>query len=293
MTAEGMPRLARLKIEAIKVPDLRLSSELVGDEWEDFKASIERLGIREPISIIQDPDGNFWLEDGGNRLKAARELGYEVVPVKVRQGTLEDAVVGSVIANTKRGRVNAGYLAEFVKEAIDRFGWTQKEAAEKLQLSESYVSILWRVAQDKSVLEELKAGRLTVKEAYERVKARGQGEPSHSLTVKLCSTSSTASQSPPLGQERAQPIIEGASPLTDEDILTVTEHSITGSRGLYKTELELCGYCGKPVAKNVARRIFVHAHEYDKALLALEKAKAEEDHATAAPQTPQAEGGRS
>jgi hypothetical protein len=68
---------------------------------------------------------------------------------------------------------------------------------------------------------------------------------------------------------------------------------IAGSRGLYKTELELCGYCGKPVAKNVAKRIFVHAHEYDRALLALEKARAEEDHATAAPQTPQAGGGGS
>ena len=296
MSAEGSQRLMLLKIDVIKVPPIRLSSELTEEEKEGFKASIRRKGIMNPIQVIEDPQGNFWLADGANRLEVARKLGQEVVPVIVRPGTVEDAMVGSAIMNLKRGRVNPGLLAEFIRRLADELGWTLEEIAERLQLSKSYISTLYSIARDKSALENLKAGKLTVREAYERAKAVEQRGPAHSSTVELCSVGLATRQSPPLGQEGAQPVkplVEGARPITDEDILTASEPLIAGSRGLYKTELELCGYCGKPVAKNVAKRIFVHAHEYDRALLALEKARAEEDHATAAPQTPQAGGGGS
>jgi ParB/RepB/Spo0J family partition protein len=286
MSTEEMPRLTRLKIDAIKVPPIRLSSELTEEERGEFEDSIRWDGIMNPIQVIEDPQGNFWLADGGNRLEVARKLGQEVVPVIVRLGTVEDAIVGSAVMNLKRGRVNPGLLAEFIRHLADKFNWTLEEIAEKLRLSKSHVSTLHSIARDKNVLEELKAGKLTVREAYERAKAVEQKGPAHSSTVELCSAGPATHQSPPLRGEGTQPVVEGAGPVTDEDIFA-------GSRGLYKTKLELCGYCGRPVAKEVAKRIFVHAHEYDRALLALEKARAEEDHAKTAPQTPQAEGGGS
>jgi len=268
MSTEEMPRLMWLKISVIKVPPIRLSSELAEEERSEFEASIKQDGIINPVQVIEDPQGNFWLADGGNRLEVARKLGQEVVPVIVRPGTVEDAMVGSAVMNLKRGRVNPGLLAEFIKRLADELNWTLEKIAERLQLSKGHVSTLYSIARDKSVLEDLKAGRLTIKGAYERAKAVGQKGSAHSSTVELCSAGPTANSSP----------LQEASPLTDEDILTATESSIAGSRGLYKTEFELCGYCGRPVAKKVAKKIFVHAHEYDKALLALEKARAEEEH---------------
>jgi len=70
--------------------------------------------------------------------------------------------------------MNPGLLAEFVKRLADELNWTLEQIAEKLHLSKGYVSMLYSIARDKSVLEDLKAHKLTVDEAYERVKGRGR-----------------------------------------------------------------------------------------------------------------------
>jgi ParB-like chromosome segregation protein Spo0J len=103
MSAEESQRLMWPRIDVIKVPPIRLSSELTEEEKESFEASIRRDGIVNPIQVVEDPQGNFWLADGGNRLEVARKLGWRVVPAIVRPGTVEDAMVGSAIMNLKRG----------------------------------------------------------------------------------------------------------------------------------------------------------------------------------------------
>jgi ParB/RepB/Spo0J family partition protein len=270
MSAEEMPRLTRLKIDAIKVPPLRLSSELTEEERESFEASIRRDGIVNPIQVIEDPQGNFWLADGGHRLEVARKLGQEVVPVIVRPGTVEDAIVGSAIMNLKRGRVNPGLLAEFIRHLVDKLNWTLEKIAERFQLSKSYISMLHSIARDKSVLEDLKAGKLTVDEAYERVKRKEEEGLAHSLVTELRLGSTTQLG---LSDEDVKDLIAASSSSTDTEPFTAGR-----SRGLRRTEYTLCGWCGKPVKKDVriAQSIWVHIDEYDKALQALAKAREEE-----------------
>jgi ParB/RepB/Spo0J family partition protein len=287
MSTEEMPRLTRLKIDAIKVPPIRLSSELTEEERGEFEDSIRWDGIMNPIQVIEDPQGNFWLADGGNRLEVARKLGQEVVPVIVRPGTVEDAIVGSAVMNLKRGRVNPGLLAEFIRHLADKFNWTLEEIAERLQLSKSYVSMLHSIARDESVLEDLKAGKLTVDEAYERVKRRGEEGPAHSSVTELRPGSTTQLG---LSDEDVKGLMKG--PTVASSSSTNAEPLTAGSRGLRRTEYTLCGWCGKLVRKDtsIAQPIWIHIDEYDKALQALAKAKEEEDQAGVGPQSPQLEG---
>jgi ParB/RepB/Spo0J family partition protein len=287
MSAKEISRLMWLKIDAIKVPPIRLSSELTGEEQESFEASIRQDGIMNPIQVVEDPQGNFWLADGANRLEAARKLGQEVVPVIVGLGTVEDAMVGSAIMNLKRGRVNPGLLAEFVKRLADELNWTLEQIAEKLHLSKGYVSMLYSIARDKSVLEDLKAGKLTVDEAYERVKRRGEEGSAHSSVTELRPGSTTQ---PGLSDEDVKGLMKG--PIVTSSSSTNAEPLTAGSRGLCTTKYTLCGWCGKPVRKDtsIAQPIWIHIDEYDKALQALAKAKEEEDRAEIGSQPPQLEG---
>jgi ParB/RepB/Spo0J family partition protein len=284
MSVEEELKLMQLKIDVIKVPPIRLPSELTKEEREEFEASIRQDGIMNPIQVVEDHQNNLWLMDGGNRLEVARKLGHERVLAVVRRGTVEDAVVGSAIINLKRGKVNPGLLAELVKYLVDELDWTLEKVAERLHLSKSYVSKLYRIAQDKSALNDLKARKLTVDEAYERVKSAEEGGLAHSFVTKLCSSTLTACEdsTTKLG-------------LNDEDVkglIKNTEPSTAGGRSLRRTEYTLCGWCGKPVRKelNVAQPIWIHIDEYDKALQALAKAKEEEDQAGVGPQSPQLEG---
>jgi len=289
MSAEEMPRLMWLRIDAIKVPPIRLSSELTEEERGEFEDSIRRDGIMNPIQVVEDPQGNFWLADGANRLEVARNLGQEVVPVIVRLGTVEDAMVGGAIMNLKRGRVNPGLLAEFVKRLADELNWTLEQIAEKLHLSKGYVSMLYSIARDKSVLEDLKAGKLTVDEAYERVKRRGEEGSAHSSVTELRLGSTTQ---PGLSDEDVKGLMKGL--IATSSSSTNTEPPTAGSRGLRRTEYTLCGWCGKPVRKDtsIAQPIWIHIDEYDKALQALAKAKEEEDQAgRLAPNSPDLKGG--
>lgn len=63
-----------------------LARPLTGEEWDDLLESIEEHGIQCPI-VVDEADGVI---DGGHRLRAAHELGLEMVPFIIHAGLDDD-----------------------------------------------------------------------------------------------------------------------------------------------------------------------------------------------------------
>lgn len=49
---------------------------------EELKNKIKKIGIEEPIEIVQNEDGTRSIQDGNHRLEIAKELGLKEVPIK-------------------------------------------------------------------------------------------------------------------------------------------------------------------------------------------------------------------
>ena len=68
----------------------------------EFKRSIKAWGIREPIVMTRDDEGNTRLRDGRRRLQAALDLGMEMIPVKVYDLNLVSGAALTIDSNVQR-----------------------------------------------------------------------------------------------------------------------------------------------------------------------------------------------
>ncbi len=101
--------------------------------------SIRQDGILEPLVVRRQGD-DFELVLGERRLRAAKELCLEKVPVVVRELTDQQALEAMLTENIQREDLNPVEEAEAIRRYIEASNLTQKEAAERLGKSETWVT---------------------------------------------------------------------------------------------------------------------------------------------------------
>jgi ParB/RepB/Spo0J family partition protein len=273
-----------LEIDAIKMPERRLTSRFKNETEEAFLNSIEKDGLLQPLHVIKDADGNFWLGDGLHRLIALKAKGWRLVPVVIREGSRLDAVFASIQLNVLRGEINPGDLAEVVAYLKDSTKQTIKQIAEALHLSEGYISRLYNLAaKRRDLLEEVKAERLSIHKAIQLMEEAEAKATNPSIQKVAAPNSCTVhptnvvagSTSAPLNVQptcTVQPVGEDtAAPLSLEDLgLTQDKRekqplSEEGST-VKKREFMTCDFCGKLLSRSEVAWIKVHVAEYDEAL---------------------------
>ena len=74
----------------------------IGDV-EELRASIQQVGILQPILVRPLVDGRYEVIAGRRRVTVARELGLEMVPAIIREMNNGDAIVASLVENIQRG----------------------------------------------------------------------------------------------------------------------------------------------------------------------------------------------
>jgi len=290
-----IPELKWLKIEDIKVPNIRLDSVFTAEEIKEFKDSIAKDGQLQPILVVEDTDeGVYWLVDGCHRLEALKALGHNMVRAEVRRGKLLDAIVGSAICNVRRGRVSPSKLAKLVQYLHRNMGWSLEKIAETLGYkSKGYISNLLKVAENPELLKLADEGKLTLHDVtcLERVLhaepiskekgafgeislKRGVHESEEKGEIEGLTTKQEAKEErQPLTYEDLgittnlrQALEEGKrfKPLGPEDLKPETQPR--------KTEFMTCDYCGRILSRLDVKWIKVHSEEYDKVLLLIKGA---------------------
>jgi len=96
--------LKRLQIDGGTQPRVAIHEETVADYAEALKD-----GATFPPVVAFHDGVTYWLADGFHRYHAHRRAGLDVIEVDVQDGTLRDAILYSVGANTEHGlrRTNA------------------------------------------------------------------------------------------------------------------------------------------------------------------------------------------
>ena len=96
--------------------------DIIGDRWEDFKVSIVRRGVVEPIVVTQD----LTIVSGHQRVRACKELGLLNLPCSIKHysdtenRTKDDLIIEDLISTNIMqrgvGNVNPIKMAKCIME---------------------------------------------------------------------------------------------------------------------------------------------------------------------------------
>jgi len=122
------------------------------EELADLADSIKVYGILQPLVVTkveeEVPSGRrvgYELIAGERRLRAAKLAGLPRVPVVVRRGTPKEKLEASLIENLQRDDLTPLEEANAFKQLQEEFGIKQKNIAQRVSKSTSYVANTLRI----------------------------------------------------------------------------------------------------------------------------------------------------
>lgn len=127
-------------------------------------SSILEQGIKEPLQCVEKPGGELMLLDGFKRLRCAKKLGIEVLPVA---SLGEDAALGilQLIRSSAAPGLTVFEQAALVDELNRSYGMGVREIARQLDKSPAWAAMRLGLVESMSpgVKEEIISGRFPVR----------------------------------------------------------------------------------------------------------------------------------
>ncbi|MBU1086855.1 MAG: ParB/RepB/Spo0J family partition protein [Candidatus Omnitrophica bacterium] len=110
------------------------------EKLRELVDSIKEKGIVQPLIVRRHSDKSYELIAGERRLRAAKELGLEQVPVVVKQVNDQEMLELSIIENIQRDDLNPIEEAKAYEALIKDFGFTQEQVARSVAKSRATVA---------------------------------------------------------------------------------------------------------------------------------------------------------
>ena len=151
-----------LKTSIIK--DNRLQPRQNYDESKlaELIASIKEKGLLQPI-LVRKAGLGYEVIAGERRLRAARKLNFDQVPVIVKNVTDREALVLALVENIQREELNPIEEAQGFKRLVDEFQFTQEAVAGSIGKDRSTVTNLLRLLRLPSeIQEQVAASKISV-----------------------------------------------------------------------------------------------------------------------------------
>ena len=163
------------------------------------KVEYARLDLDDLLSRLEDPQGFFdrspilltacrdrlFLGDGDGGLQVAKQLKIAKVRARIEYYEGEDeahlaAVNASYIINSARGRVPPHSRVSYAAFLKSR-GLPAKAVAARMKIDEKTVYHLWKISESAELMEKLRKGEISLREAVNLAYAvsRGGEEESH------------------------------------------------------------------------------------------------------------------
>jgi ParB family chromosome partitioning protein len=146
-----------------------------GDEGiEDLAESIRQKGILQPL-LVRRCNGGFELIAGERRLRAARRLGMEQVPVLVRDASDGEMLEMALIENIQRENLNPLEEARAYRRLVEEFHLTQEDIAGRVGKDRSTIANTMRLLQlPPEVCAQIERGALSAGHARALATAASQ-----------------------------------------------------------------------------------------------------------------------
>lgn len=154
--------VSHVNINRIRQNPLQPRENFDQKKLEELVSSIKEKGVLQPV-LVRSKEGDYELIAGERRLRAAKTLGMDEIPVIVKNVNDADALELSLIENIQREELNPIEEAKAFQRLIDEFGFSQEEVARAVGKERATISNTIRLlGLPKRVREMVSQGELTM-----------------------------------------------------------------------------------------------------------------------------------
>ncbi len=179
-------RVLEISAELIEVNPHQPRTRFNPSDLEDLIASIKQFGIIQPL-VVTKKNGGYQLIAGERRLRAAKMVGLDAVPVVIRTASEQEKLELALIENVQRQDLNAVEEARAYRALMDTFDLTQEDVAKRVGKSRSVIANAVRLLDlESEVLDALMEGEITRSHARALL---AQGDPvrRHQMFLQMLS----------------------------------------------------------------------------------------------------------
>ena len=128
----GTSSISEIELSRIQPNPDQPRREFDDESLEELAVSIREIGIVQPISLRQQPNGTYQIIAGERRFRAARIAGLSTIPAYIRTVEDEAAMEMALIENIQREDLNAIEIALSFKKLIEQYNLTQEQLSERV-----------------------------------------------------------------------------------------------------------------------------------------------------------------
>lgn len=128
----GTSSISEIELSRIQPNPDQPRREFDDESLEELAVSIREIGIVQPISLRQQPNGTYQIIAGERRYRAARIAGLSTIPAYIRTVEDEAAMEMALIENIQREDLNAIEIALSFKKLIEQYNLTQEQLSERV-----------------------------------------------------------------------------------------------------------------------------------------------------------------
>ncbi len=137
---ERKSAVSEIDINNIEANPWQPRSDFDQEQLEELSASIKEVGIIQPLTLRQLPNGNYQIVSGERRYRASKLAGLVKVPAYVREVDDDAMLQYALIENIQRADLNPLEEAISYQRLIDECHLTQEQLAEKVSKKRSTVT---------------------------------------------------------------------------------------------------------------------------------------------------------
>lgn len=141
------PAYLEVPVDGIKPNPDQPRNRFDDDTLEELAASIEEVGVLQPVVVSRDQDGALFLIAGERRWRAAKKAGLTTIPAVVRGATGETTLVEALVENLQRQDLTPLEEAHAYKQLLENTGMNQDQIAERVGKSRPAISNTLRLLQ--------------------------------------------------------------------------------------------------------------------------------------------------
>ena len=155
-------KLRSVKIDDVKVPEIRVTARFDPELWEQFQASMRQTGQVAPI-IVYEVEGELVLCDGLHRLVEAKNNGSEYIMAAVIPGDMADVLTKNIFLDHLRGKTPPSEMVNVIEVLWKELSLDSEKIAERTGLTRDYVEMLQKISRLTPLIREaLDEGRIGV-----------------------------------------------------------------------------------------------------------------------------------
>jgi ParB family chromosome partitioning protein len=153
--------IAQVPVDQILTNPHQPRKDFDADELAALKQSLTTHGLLQPV-VVRATDAGYQLIAGERRLRAAREVGWKEIPVRVVDLNDQQTFEAALVENLQRADLNPIEKALGFRDYLSQYKLTQEELAHRVGLDRATISNLLRLLElPPEVQDAVRAGQIS------------------------------------------------------------------------------------------------------------------------------------